>query len=333
MDDRNQIRILWRKNRKGLGEILRVYGKSGTVRIPETLEGFRVDALAPYCFSSDRHIPQGNHFMTQGEEAFAGENQDGLFGELKEFSGNLVEEVVLPDTLTEIGASAFYNCKKLRRLTFGPALRGVGSDAFMNTQDFHEIILTCGPEDKTGLKQILAQIVSDMEVKFQGKEGREAVLFYPEYYESYDEIAPAHLFGRSITGEGFRARQGFREGCVDFAAYDGVFSQACVEESEQTLMKMALNRLMYPFALGEVSALLYRKYLMGHITNLIRDKIRKRELKTLVFLCEQGLLFGGELKQAARYASELGWAEGTAKLMEFHSGEKDARDGYEFEEF
>lgn len=333
MDDRNQIRILWRKNRKGLGEILRVYAKNGTIRIPETLEGFRVDALAPYCFSSDRHIPQGNHFMTQGEEAFAGENQDGLFGELKEFSGNLVEEVVLPDTLTEIGASAFYNCKKLRRLTFGPALRGVGSDAFMNTQDFHEIILTCGPGDKTGLKQILAQIVSDMEVKFQGKEGREAVLFYPEYYESYDEIAPAHLFGRSITGEGFRARQGFREGCVDFAAYDGVFSQACVEESEQTLMKMALNRLMYPFALGEVSALLYRKYLMGHITNLIRDKIRKRELKTLVFLCEQGLLFGGELKQAARYASELGWAEGTAKLMEFHSGEKDARDGYEFEEF
>lgn len=333
MRERNQCQILWRKNQRCMGEILRVYASGGIIEIPGTLEGVQVDAIAPYCFSSARHIPEGNHSLTWGEKEFAGESQDGLFGELKEFSGNLVEEVVLPDTLTEIGASAFYNCKKLRRLTFGPSLRGVGSDAFMNAQDFHEIILTCGPGDKTGLKQILAQISSDMEVKFQGKEGRKAVLVYPEYYESYDEIAPAHLFGRSITGEGFRARQGFREGCVDFAAYDGVFSQACVEESEQTLMKMALNRLMYPFALGEVSALLYREYLMGHITNLTRDKIEKRELKTLVFLCEQGLLSGRELKQAARYASELGWAEGTAKLMEFHSGEKDAWDEYEFEEF
>lgn len=326
MDDRKQLQILWRKNHKGLGEILRVYAMSSIVRIPETLEGVRVDALAPYCFSDARNIPEGKHFLTP-------ERDTGFFGELKEFSGNLAEEVVLPDTITEIGASAFYNCKKLKRLTIGPALRGVGSDAFMNTLNFHEIILTCGPGEQTGLKQILAQISADMEVIFQGKEGREAVLFYPEYYESYDEIAPAHLFGRSITGEGFRARQGFVEGRVDFHAYDEVFSQACVEESEGTLGKMAVDRLMYPFALGEKSAEMYREYLLGHITNLTRDNIEKRKFETLLFFCEQGLLSGRDLKQAARYASEIQWAEGTAKLMEFHSEKNDSGDGYEFEEF
>lgn len=329
MDDTNQYRILWRKNHRGMGEILRVYALRGTVRIPEILEGCRVDALAPYCFSSSDHIPDGDHFSTWGE------GYENGAGELKEFAGNLVEEVVLPDTLTEIGASAFYNCKKLKRLTLGSSLETVGSDAFMNTLDFHETVLMCGPGEKTGLKQMLSQISSDMEVIFQGKAGREAVLFYPEYYESYDEIAPAHLFGRSITGEGFRARQGFKEGRVDFAAYDGVFSQACVEESERTLGRMAKNRLMYPFALSEKNALMYRAYLGKHITGFTRDAVEERDFGTLLFLCENALLGGNDLKEAVRYASELEWAKGAANLMQILTGGKEEKsgDGYEFEEF
>lgn len=68
-----------------------------------------------------------------------------------------------------------------------------------------------------------------MEVTFQGKTGQTAV-FYPEYYENYDEIAPAHIFGRSIEGEGFRARQCFKEGVPDLSQYDTIFPKACAEE-------------------------------------------------------------------------------------------------------
>ena len=66
---------------------------------------------------------------------------------------------------------------------------------------------------------------------------------YPEYYESYDEIGPAHIFELNLTGEGFRARQCFKEGVILLNAYDEIFPQACVEESAEVLIPMAWNRL------------------------------------------------------------------------------------------
>lgn len=301
-----------------------MYAGSGRAMIPETLEGCRVNAIAPYCFSSVSHIPAGDHFLTAGESTKVGEIEKQMRAEtadLKEFAGNLVEEVIFPQALVELGASAFYNCKKLKRLVFGASLVQVGSDAFMNTIDFHEMTLTCGAGEKTGLKQILAQISADMEVTFRGKDGIQAVLLYPEYYESYDEIAPAHLFGRSITGEGFRARQGFKDGIVDFAGYDSVFSQACVEESEKILSKMALNRLKYPYALTEKNALMYREYLTCHVENPAREAVRERDLETLRFLCEHELLRESNLKRTINYASETEWAEGAVELMQLHAGQ------------
>ncbi len=46
---------------------------------------------------------------------------------------------------------------------------------------------------------------------------------YPEYYESYDELGPAHIFELNLTGEGFRARQCFKEGVILLNAYDEIF--------------------------------------------------------------------------------------------------------------
>ena len=83
-----------------------------------------------------------------------------------------------------------------------------------------------------------------MEVSFEQEDGeREAVLLYPEYYESYDEIGPAHIFELNLTGEGFRARQCFKDGVILLNAYDEIFPQACVEESAEVLIPMAWNRL------------------------------------------------------------------------------------------
>ena len=86
----------------------------------------------------------------------------------------------------------------------------------------------------------------------------DAFLLYPEYYERYDTIAPAHIFGLNIEGEGFRARQCFRGDMIDFAAYDAIFGKACAEESVTTLGRMSLDRLMTPVSLSESSRLACR---------------------------------------------------------------------------
>ena len=185
----------------------------------------------------------------------------------------------------------------------------------MNTLSFHRLTLSCRPEEASGIKQILSHISWDIKVRFQVGDEVFAALLYPEYLETYDEIAPAHLFGRSITGEGFRARQCVRDGCVDFAGYDAVFLPAQAEESEQTLSAMAFNRLRYPYALTEQNKAMYREYMISRISTVSSRMIRKKDLDALRFFCEQGLLYGPALTVCIQEASALGWTEGAAELL------------------
>lgn len=82
----------------------------------------------------------------------------------------------------------------MERISVYPKLVEVGSDAFMNCLNLRSLRMCAGVEEPTGLKQLLAQIKWQVEVSFEQEDGeREAVLMYPEYYESYDEIGPAHI--------------------------------------------------------------------------------------------------------------------------------------------
>ncbi len=310
MEQNQPFRILWQENSDGSARLLRMYGKFPQVIVPRQIAGCQVTEIAPYCFAKDAHLPKEQIF----EEIVAEEGRS--VNGLQELSGNAIEEVCLPDSVHSIGNCAFYNCKNLKTLSIGASVESIGSDAFMNTISFHQMILRYPADEKSGLKKILSQISSDMEVKFQTSRGIEAVLLYPEYYESYDEIAPAHLFGRSITGEGFRARQCIKDGRIDFAGYDAVFLQACVEESEKTLAKMALNRLLYPYALQENSKEAYMQYITEHIRTVASCLTEKRELEILQFLCREGLLCGTNLAECIRRAAAMDWAEGAAALLQ-----------------
>ena len=65
----------------------------------------------------------------------------------------------------------------------------------MNCRSLSRLLLHADPGQKTGLRLLLAQLSSDLEVALSGENGVWAKLLFPEYYESYDEIAPAHIFG------------------------------------------------------------------------------------------------------------------------------------------
>ena len=277
--------------------------------------------IAPYCFCENNRIKYTDI-------------QDEIIGStagLQEICGNALEEIVLPDSIKNIGNYAFYNCKKLRKIEFGADTTEIGSDAFMNTISLHQLTFRCAPSKKSGIKQILAHFSSDIEVIFLEKNEIKARLLYPEYYESYDEIAPAHLFGRNIEGEGFRARQCIQDGIVDFAGYDGIFTQACVDESEKTLNRMALYRLQYPYALKEKDKKMYREYLEEHI--LLHPLIEERALESLRFLCHEKILTGEKLTRTIALASEAGWAEGAAELLQFKAKQTDKNNRYSFDEF
>ena len=246
----------WNKTSEENIRILRMFGESEEAVVPEMIAGRAVVEAGDYCFAVSEHLPAEYGctvcIYDTEEKTWQEIPADGADWNtrLVELSGARLKKLTLPDNMRKVGNYAFYNCTALEMLVTGKYLEEIGSDAFMNCKKFHFLTVRCDVGERSGAKQILSRISADMEVTFAGKTGQ-TVVFYPEYYESYDEIAPAHIFGRSIEGEGFRARQCFKEGVPDLSLYDTIFPKACAEEKEHTLLHILSLRLRYPVSLTD----------------------------------------------------------------------------------
>lgn len=355
-ENSGQTIFLWENITEDNIRLLRVFGEYTTVEIPERLDGKTVKEIGSYCFSK-RRIPgkdisytnctkeketSGHLLMQTGgdESELSLENLEQSF-QLHELSEKYVKEVKLPASVDTIGTCAFYNCTDMERIYVFPELVEVGSDAFMNCRMLKHLVMRADVRQKTGLKQLLAQIKWQVEVSFEKREGqKEAVLLYPEYFESYDEIGPAHIFELNLTGEGFRARQCFREGVVLFMDYDRIFPQACVEESSDVLSRMAWDRLFYECELLPEHKKVYELYVKEHPEMLLNGMIEKRKLEQLKFFFEKGYGAKAQIEQAIALASKSEWTEGTASLItwkrDFFEAEKkdsDVKSRYSFDDF
>lgn len=304
------IKCLWQKREDQTARLLRIYGETGEAVVPEQIDGAAVTEIADYCFSQSLHLPAEEDYRITCIPADEGQS------ELHEQAGRYVTSVKLPGTIKKLGRYAFYNCSRLKKLIIGDGITEVGSDCFMNCIRLSELQLDADYKKPGALRQILAQITSDIEVSFCRQGQTQAVIFYPEYTESYDEIAPAHIFGRKITGEGFRARQSFADEVVMLSSYDGIFAQACIEESERTLCRMAYDRLRYPVELETDKWEAYDHYLKEHAGVLFMEGVKKQDLDVVSFLSEHGYVDSAMYEQGITLAASAGWVHGSSYLIE-----------------
>ena len=322
---KEQIRIsdeyLWEPDGTGGARLLGMYGQTSQTFVPEQIEGMRVTEIGAYCFAG-----RGRERSEKTTEK----------AHLRAIAGDAVESVHLPKTIRRIGSYAFYQCTRLERLSLYGSLCEVGGDAFMNCHRLHTLTVETGDFQMEGVRQMLAQLSLDIEVSFLKKGTVHARLLFPEYYESYDEIAPAHVFGRNIEGEGFRARQCVRAGEIDFALYDSIFQKACAEERETTLNRLALNRLCYPVELTGEKRQMYESYIKEHAGSVCAAAVCGRDEETVLFLCEQRLLTAAQLDDCIRLAAEEDWAKGAAsflRMKEQFFKEKTIEERYSFDSF
>lgn len=286
--------VLWELC-KGGARVLRVLGDSPCPAVPALAGGLPVVEIGPYCFA-DRPV-EGRTLWPEDS------------AETHPVTGNFVEEVTLPDTLRVLHSAAFYNCRRLRRVELGAGVESLGSDLFTNCRALREFALRAAPDAATGLKKLLGAVSADVSVVFLDAPG--ARLFYPEYMELLDENTPAHIFNHSIEGEGYRMRQCFAGGGVDYAAYDATFAQACVGEPESKMVRMALGRLLHPFALREDARTDYEFYLAAHPDAAFDLAIHDRQEDALRLLAGLGL----PVRDAAARCARAGWSAGSAILL------------------
>lgn len=74
------------------------------------------------------------------------------------YAGGTVTKITLPDTITEIGDSAFRNATQLEALNIPDSVTAIGSNAFSNCQNLKELMIPAGVTD--GVKEALTSSVS-----------------------------------------------------------------------------------------------------------------------------------------------------------------------------
>lgn len=318
----NRLGFLWAPCPGG-ARLLRLFGDSPCPDLPPRIAGLPLVEVGPYCFAArERPAPDARFWAAQGGP--------------EEFShaicGDFVRRVTLPDPVRILHSAAFYNCRALEELCVGPGIESLGSDLFTNCR-LQRFVLRSTPHAATGLKKLLGAVTADIGVAFCPNGTVAALLFYPEYFEYLDENTPAHIFNRSIEGEGYRYRQCFDGGVLNFAEYDAAFARACDSETEPTLCQIALGRLRAPYALSAGAQAAYAGYLKVHPGPAVAAVTAARDAAGLRLLCQQELLDADARRNAALLCGQEGWSEGATLLLGDPQKRRSAPKRYDFEDF
>ncbi|MCD8018972.1 MAG: leucine-rich repeat domain-containing protein [Clostridiales bacterium] len=316
---KQNLDILWQPVGEGTENvrILRVYGEQPCLQLPEKIENRPVTEIGAYCFFRSEPKIQGEYFhflMNQKEDKISG-------APLSPISGSSVDALFLPSSVTTLHNAAFYNCRKLHTLSVGANIRSIGSDEFTNCPKLSQMIFRGKDTESTGLPILLERLPDDLNVLILPETEVQSALFFPEYYEWMDEISPAHIFSRSIHGEGFRMRKCFENNHIDYNKYDRCFENALKGESDQTLCRIALNRLLWPEGLSDGFHDIYEQTLRERLDTVVSMAVQDRDLSLLTFLC-QYFSNATDYTNAIQCCLDADWGEGGAQLME----EKHRRD-------
>lgn len=290
--------------------LLRVYGDSPKITLPCSIseKSGQIIEIGAYCFASKAKV--STEIKEELIELALGDGEKPCDnGLIRPICGEYPQEIELPESVISIGDFCFYGCRALRKISIGVNVSAVGSDVFMNCKSLHSLIIRADVKKQTVLQKILALINTEIEVSFTTIEGDEtnqiekgsnelviknevciAKVLYPMFTESYELLGPAHIFGLNLEGEGYRARKQFKDDIIDLAGYDQIFYKARNEERFETLVKMAVDRLMYPVDLSEEAKEVYEKYISDNEGRLMKTLVERGAEKEIMDVLQTGLI-------------------------------------------
>lgn len=155
----------------------------------------------------------------------------------------------------------------------------------------------------------------------------DATLVFPEFDFEYIGNAPAMKCNTVTHGAGYKYRLAIESRGIDFVAYDESFFKAMVEEKDNVVIDIVLNRLRNPFALKEGMKLEYINYLKENINKVISYCSQNDDLPSLEILKTNSVFTEGNINSAVEESAKTGNSQIAAfvldiKLSAFKGSEK-----------
>lgn len=258
----------YEKTEQGI-RILRCYGRSGCVEIPEEIEGQPVTELADYAFAK---VIDSEPENTSGLSCICGEE---------------LEELHLPATIRRLGRYIFYNCIQFRKMCFYSNIAYMGAGAFTGCERLSRLEMQELPEEKSCLREILSDLKQAVQVKVYQNGVCRYELIYPEFYEEAEENTPARIINTVTHGMGIQYRNAFRDTRVIFREYDNLFETGKYNVDLINSVRMAAARIQYPMELTEEAEKAYEDFLREHLEVGADYFLHSGEMEKLRFLAEE----------------------------------------------
>lgn len=305
----------------GAGAVIwRCFSRTGRAEIPAGIDGSPVIKIAPYAFSEhlDPAVLDDKLYTSQED--------------IPALCGNLLEEIVIPDSVQQVGRYCFYNCDHLRRISFTDTLKDWGSGAFTGCHHVRELEIFIYKDGRSTLKDVLAELPEMISVDYyriqEGKINGEMEythLVFPEFYEEGVENTPARLINLTIHGSGMRYRNCFSQRVLSFLEYDSRFDYAGFQESFLVVAELAEGRLRYPLELSEDARRRYEQFVEKNKEAFSIYMLEKKEMSGLCWYMELLEKLPGISKEVlseltglmTERASKLGFYEGLSYLMDY----------------
>ncbi len=303
------------RNIKNKGvEILRCYGQDSVIELPDNIQGEKIIKIGDYMFSIHKRKEDKNVQKVKIGDSFFSE------GSAEMLCGNQVKTVFLPKELEEIGRYVFYGCVNLKKLKFTDSLLRTGTGIFTGCK-LQEIELDFYRGKKSALKDIVSDTRFPVKIHLNYHEAdgmKEAHLYFPEYYEEAVENTPARIIENYFNGTGYKYRQCFFRGEVDYQKYDALFMDAEAIETEETICQIAFGRLLYPLELSESAREQYLKYVRQHQKGIAIQMIQKENMDILHFMGEEKIWE----KECLNAAIDMAAQKQKTEILSFFMNEK-----------
>ncbi len=312
--------------------LCRVYGDAPCIALPEMLPGadgvvLTITELGDYCFSEKpRSLPAPEQVIRyavreDGTAELVSEKAD-----LHPVCGNFVEEISLPESLQVVGSCAFYNCRKLRRLSVGSGELVVGSDVFLNCFALDTIVVRAASDEPTGLFALVNSITEAVEALFQPgtADAPLAGLWYPAYWEDYEET-PAHILLHTFSGQGYHYRQCFLNQKFLPAEYDAIFPQGHDADDANIMAMLCFDRLRWPWQLSETAKAAYREFAAANTGRILTRLLKAQDLEGIKALIALDVMTPEAFAEGAALAAKADNAAAAALLADAEYQKRAAR--------
>lgn len=305
------LEIEYRNTKNNGLEILRCYGQDSMIDLPDMIHGKTVTKIGDYMFSAHKRKEDQNVSMMRIGDSFLNEDP------AKMLCGNRVENVFLPKEVEEIGRYVFYGCANLKKIRFTDSLLRTGTGIFTGCK-LQEIELDFYHGKKSALKDIVSDTRFPVKIQLkyhEADEVKEAHLFFPEYYEEAVENTPARIIENYFNGTGYKYRQCFFRGEVDYQKYDALFMDAMAIETKETVYQIVFGRLLYPLELSDSAREQYLKYVKEQQNDIVKYFIQEENMKALQFMGNEKLWTKDCLDEAIDVAAQKQKTEILSFLM------------------